>query len=68
VRGDLGTDFPGLQDREGLEAILVMKIFVSSMYTDLIEYRKAAERAINLLDQQFKGKEYFGARKDLLIG
>jgi hypothetical protein len=45
-----------------------MKIFVSSMYTDLIEYRKAAERAINLLDQQFKGKEYFGARKDLLIG
>jgi len=41
-----------------------MKIFVSSTYTDLIEYRKAAERAINLLDQQFRGMEYFGARPE----
>jgi hypothetical protein len=41
-----------------------MKIFVSSTYTDLVDYRKAAERAINLLDQQFKGMEYFGARPE----
>ncbi len=41
-----------------------MKIFVSSTYVDLIEYRRAAERAINLLDQQFKGMEYFGARPE----
>ncbi|MCI0475095.1 MAG: DUF4062 domain-containing protein, partial [Anaerolineales bacterium] len=41
-----------------------MKIFVSSTYTDIIDYRKAAERAINLLDQQFKGMEYFGARPE----
>jgi tetratricopeptide (TPR) repeat protein len=41
-----------------------VKIFVSSTYTDLIDHRKAAERAINLLDQQFKGMEYFGARPE----
>jgi hypothetical protein len=41
-----------------------MKIFVSSTYTDLVEYRKAVERAINLLDQQFKGMGYFGARPE----
>jgi len=41
-----------------------MKIFVSSTYIDLIEYRKAVERAVNLLDQQFKGMEYFGARDE----
>ncbi|MBI3914150.1 MAG: DUF4062 domain-containing protein [Chloroflexi bacterium] len=41
-----------------------MKIFVSSTYIDLIEYRKAVERAVNLLDQQFKGMEYFGARTE----
>lgn len=38
-----------------------MKIFVSSTYVDLVEYRKAVERAINLLEQQFVGMEYFGA-------
>jgi hypothetical protein len=42
----------------------LVKIFVSSTYTDLIDHRKAAERAINLLDQQFKGMEYFGARPE----
>lgn len=38
-----------------------MKVFVSSTYIDLVEYRKAVERAINLLEQQFVGMEYFGA-------
>ncbi|MBI4672535.1 MAG: DUF4062 domain-containing protein, partial [Chloroflexi bacterium] len=38
-----------------------MKIFVSSTYIDLVEYRKAVERALNLLEQQFVGMEYFGS-------
>jgi len=36
-------------------------IFVSSTYKDLIEYRKAAEEAINDLDQKYEGIEYMGA-------
>jgi hypothetical protein len=30
-----------------------MKVFVSSTYIDLIDHRKAVERAINQLGQQF---------------
>ncbi|MGA2139698.1 MAG: DUF4062 domain-containing protein [Verrucomicrobiia bacterium] len=41
-----------------------MKVFVSSTYIDLIEHRKAVERAINLLGEQFRGMEYFGARSE----
>ncbi|TAK55332.1 MAG: DUF4062 domain-containing protein, partial [Bacteroidetes bacterium] len=41
-----------------------MKIFVSSTYIDLVEYRRAVEKAINLLGQQFKGMEYFGSRSE----
>ncbi len=41
-----------------------MKIFVSSTYIDLVAYRNAVERAINLLEQQFVGMEYFGALSD----
>ena len=39
-----------------------MKIFVSSTYVDLIEYRKAVERAINQLQEQHVMMEYFGSR------
>lgn len=40
----------------------IFRIFVSSTYVDLIPYRKAAEQAINELDQKFIGMEYLGAR------
>jgi formylglycine-generating enzyme required for sulfatase activity len=39
----------------------LFKIFVSSTYIDLIEYRKAAEKAINDMRQKFEGMEYMGA-------
>ena len=39
----------------------IFRIFVSSTYIDLIDYRKAAEKAINDLNQKFIGMEYMGA-------
>lgn len=42
----------------------LFRIFVSSTYIDLIEYRKAAERAINDRDQKYEGMEYMGARDE----
>lgn len=40
------------------------RIFVSSTYADLIEYRKAAEKAINDQRQKFEGMEYLGAKPE----
>ena len=39
----------------------LFRIFVSSTYVDLIEYRKAAEKAINDQRQKYEGMEYMGA-------
>ncbi len=39
----------------------LFRIFVSSTYIDLIEYRKAAEKAINDQRQKYEGMEYMGA-------
>ena len=36
-------------------------IFVSSTYVDLVEYRQAAEKAINDQGQKYEGMEYLGA-------
>lgn len=41
-----------------------MKIFVSSTYIDLIEYRRAVENAINRLREQHVMMEYFGSRPE----
>ena len=41
-----------------------MRIFVSSTYIDLVEYRKVVERAINVLDEQHRMMEYFGSRPE----
>jgi hypothetical protein len=41
-----------------------MKVFLSSTYIDLIEYRQAATEAIERLDQQVKRMEVFGARPE----
>jgi hypothetical protein len=40
----------------------LFRIFVSSTYIDLIDYRRAAEKAINDLGQKYEGMEYMGAR------
>ena len=37
-----------------------MKIFLSSTYADLIEYRQAAAEALERLDQQVGRMEIFG--------
>lgn len=37
------------------------RIFVSSTYEDLVDYRKAAEQAINDQNQKYEGMEYMGA-------
>jgi formylglycine-generating enzyme required for sulfatase activity len=39
----------------------LFRIFVSSTYIDLIDYRHAAEKAINDLGQKYEGMEYMGA-------
>jgi len=39
-----------------------MKIFLSSTFEDLIEYRQAATEALELLGHQVRGMEKFGAR------
>jgi hypothetical protein len=39
----------------------LFRIFVSSTYIDLIDYRKAAEKAINDLKQKYVGMEHIGA-------
>ncbi|MBN2000407.1 SUMF1/EgtB/PvdO family nonheme iron enzyme, partial [candidate division KSB1 bacterium] len=39
----------------------MFRIFVSSTYEDLKEYRKAAEKAINDLGQKYDGMEFWGA-------
>jgi formylglycine-generating enzyme required for sulfatase activity len=39
----------------------LFRIFVSSTYIDLIDYRRAAEKAINDLGQKYEGMEYMGA-------
>ncbi len=41
-----------------------MKVFLSSTYIDLIEYRKAAKDALERLGQQVGGMEIFGARDE----
>ena len=38
----------------------LFRIFVSSTYLDLIDYRRAAEKAINDLGQKYEGMEYMG--------
>jgi hypothetical protein len=38
----------------------IIRVFVSSTYNDLIDYRKAAERAVNMLGQKYEGMEYMG--------
>lgn len=42
----------------------LFRIFVSSTYIDLIDYRKAAEKAINDLGQKYEGMEYLGAKNE----
>ena len=42
----------------------LFRIFVSSTYIDLIDYRKAAEKAINDQRQKYEGMEYLGARDE----
>ncbi len=39
----------------------IFRIFVSSTYIDLINYRHAAEKAINDQKQKYEGMEYMGA-------
>ena len=39
----------------------LFRIFVSSTYIDLIEYRESAEKAINDQGQKYDGMEYMGA-------
>lgn len=39
----------------------LFRVFVSSTYIDLVEYRKAAEKAINDQRQKYEGMEYLGA-------
>jgi formylglycine-generating enzyme required for sulfatase activity len=39
----------------------IFRIFVSSTFIDLINYRKAVEKAINDLGQKYEGMEYMGA-------
>jgi formylglycine-generating enzyme required for sulfatase activity len=39
----------------------LFRIFVSSTYIDLIDYRRAAEKAVNDLGQKYEGMEYMGA-------
>jgi len=39
-----------------------MKVFLSSTYIDLIEYRKAAHNALERLGQEVGRMEIFGAR------
>lgn len=39
-----------------------MKVFVSSTFIDLEEYRKAVDEIINRLSLQYRGMEYFGSR------
>ncbi len=41
-----------------------MKVFVSSTFIDLKEYRKAVEEVLNRVRAQFQGMEYFGARPE----
>lgn len=41
-----------------------MKVFLSSTYIDLIEYRQAAKEALERLGQQVGGMEIFGARDE----
>lgn len=41
-----------------------MKVFISSTYIDLVEYRKAAKEALERLGQQVGGMEIFGAREE----
>ncbi|MGA7194290.1 MAG: DUF4062 domain-containing protein, partial [Anaerolineales bacterium] len=41
-----------------------MKVFLSSTYLDLIEYRKAAKEALERLGQQVGGMEIFGAHDE----
>lgn len=42
----------------------LFRVFVSSTYVDLIDYRKAAEKAINRLGQKYEGMEYVGAKNE----
>ena len=42
----------------------LFRIFVSSTYIDLIDYRKAAEKAINEQGQKYEGMEYIGALQE----
>lgn len=37
----------------------LFRVFVSSTYIDLIDYRKAAEKAINDLGQKFEGMNIY---------
>ena len=41
-----------------------MKVFLSSTYIDLVDYRKAAKEALERLGQQVGGMEVFGARDE----
>ncbi len=40
------------------------KVFVSSTYNDLIDYRTAARDVILQLKQTYQGMEFFGARSE----
>jgi len=42
----------------------IFRVFVSSTYIDLIDYRKAAEKAINDQKQKYEGMEYMGAMNE----
>ncbi len=42
----------------------LFRVFVSSTYIDLVEHRKAAEKAINDQRQKYEGMEYMGAKND----
>ncbi|MCX6582666.1 MAG: DUF4062 domain-containing protein [Candidatus Aminicenantes bacterium] len=39
-----------------------MKVFISSTYVDLIEYRQKAIEVVNRYEDQAVAMEYFGAR------
>ena len=43
---------------------ILFRVFVSSTYIDLIDYRKASENAINDKGQKYEGMEYMGARDE----
>jgi ribokinase len=53
-----------LQPRAKFGSLLLVRIFVSSTYSDLIPYRDAIDRLVRRYGEVFVGMEYFGARSE----